>query len=201
MSRLIHATKGRVAVNRVLGRFKKRGITPLAQHKTALSIVIICCYGIAFWAMPAHAETQLLLGLGSGYGADNVQVGTQWTQDWHRMGEGELAYGLAAEAAVWTSNSDPLVQLSVVPLLQYDFMTSADWQPFAFAGVGPAWISATQLGTRDLASEFQFSSRAGVGFTQDRHSWALEARHLSNGGIKQPNQGISYWNLTYGYRL
>lgn len=151
--------------------------------------------------MPAHAETRLLLGGGSGYGAENVQVGTQWTLDWHRMGEGALAYGLAAEVAVWTSNSDPLVQLSVVPLLQYDFMTSADWQPFAFTGVGPAWISATQLGTRDLASEFQFSSRAGVGFTKGRHSWALEARHLSNGGIKQPNQGISYWNLTYGYRL
>lgn len=47
--------------------------------------------------------------------------------------------------------------------LHYHFMPSADWQAVMLAGVGRAWISAAQLASRDLSSEWQFSGRAGVG--------------------------------------
>ena len=149
----------------------------------------------------AQAENRLLLGVGSGYGAHSVQLGGQWLQDWRPLLSGQLSYGVAAEVAAWRSAEDDLIQLSLVPLVQYNFLPHAQWQPIIFAGVGLAWISDTQLGNRDLSSEFQFSSRAGVGLMKGRHSVAFAGRHLSNGGIKQPNQGISYWNLSYGYRF
>ncbi|ART78781.1 acyloxyacyl hydrolase [Oceanisphaera avium] len=145
----------------------------------------------------AAAENSLRVGGGGGYGAHTVQIGGQWTQQW----QGRLSYGVLAEAAAWHATHHDLVQLSLVPLLQYNFMPNATWQPVLLVGVGPAWISDTQLGERDLSSAFQFSSRAGIGLVKERHSLMVEARHLSNAGIKQPNQGISYWNLSYGYRF
>ena len=36
--------------------------------------------------------------------------------------------------------------------LQYHFMPSADWQAVMFARVGPAWVSAAQLASRDLSN-------------------------------------------------
>lgn len=161
---------------------------------------VFFCLALAVVAIPARSENALLLGGGSGYGAHTLQVGGLWTQPWSRI-HSQLSYGLAGEVAAWRSGDHDLMQLSLVPLLQYDIMPNADWRPFVFAGVGPAWVSDTQLGPRDLSSEFQFSSRVGLGLKKNRHSLAVEARHLSNGGIKQPNEGISYWNLTYGYHF
>ncbi|MGO4999040.1 acyloxyacyl hydrolase [Oceanisphaera sp. W20_SRM_FM3] len=161
--------------------------------------LLLCC-ALLLVAQPAQSETGLLFGAGGGYGAHTAQVGGLWTQPWTSM-HSQLFYGLAGEVAAWRYGDDDMVQLSLVPLLQYNFMPNANWRPFVFAGVGPAWISRTQLGDRDLSSEFQFSSRVGVGLRKSRHSVAVEARHLSNGGIKEPNQGISYWNLTYGYHF
>ena len=159
----------------------------------------LCC-ALALTTLPAHSETALLLGGGSGYGAHSLQLGGLWTQPWDEVHQ-QLSYGVAGEIALWRYGDDDMTQLSLVPLLQYDFMPNAAWQPFVFAGVGPAWISSTQLGPRDLSSEFQFSSRVGMGVKKGPHSLAVEARHLSNGGIKEPNQGISYWDLTYGYHF
>ena len=161
---------------------------------------LVLCGALALMAQPAQSETGLLLGVGAGYGADAIQVGGLWTQPWTSVNS-RLSYGLTGEVAAWRYDEDDMVQLSLVPLLQYDFMPNANWRPFVFAGVGPAWISRTQLGDRDLSSEFQFSSRLGVGLRNSRHSLAVEARHLSNGGIKEPNEGLSYWNLTYGYHF
>lgn len=158
----------------------------------ALSLITL-----ALLSVPVMAETELMLGTGTGYGAHNYQLGVALTHPWHSLGSGLVSYGVAAELAYWQQHADDLVQLSLVPVLRYDIKPDADWRPFVYAGLGPAWISASQLGERDLAGEFQFSSRAGIGLAWGVHSLALDARHLSNGGSKAPNDGISYWNLSY----
>lgn len=164
------------------------------MHKLILLIVALA-------AMPVNAERALVLGAGAGYGAQSYHAGLNWWRPWRELGSGQLAYGLGGEVAYWESGADDIIQVSLIPMVQYSVNTSADVQPFVFAGVGPAWISDTQLGPRDLSGEFQFSSRAGIGLAKGGHFLAVEARHLSNGGIKQPNDGISSWNLSYGYRF
>ncbi|WP_417614698.1 acyloxyacyl hydrolase [Oceanisphaera sp.] len=150
-------------------------------------------------AVPAYAERALVLGTGAGYGAQSYHAGLNWLHPWRQPGAGRLAYGLGGEVAYWEYGADDLIQVSLIPMIHYSVNPQANIQPFVFAGIGPAWISDTRLGPKDLSSEFQFSSRAGLGLAKGRHSLAVEARHLSNGGIKQPNDGISSWSLSYGY--
>lgn len=157
---------------------------------------------IALLSAPSvYAERALIIGGGAGYGTQGYHVGLNWLYPWRPLGAGQLVYGVGSEIAHWQYGSNDLIQISLFPMVQYSVNPLTDFQPFVFAAVGPAWISNIRLGPRDLASEFQFSSRAGIGLAKRRHSLAAEARHLSNGGIKQPNEGINSWNLSYGYRF
>lgn len=152
-------------------------------------------------ASSVSAERALIVGGGAGYGAQSYHIGFNWLQPWRQPAAGRLAYGVGSEVAYWEYGADNLIQVSLFPIVQYSAHPGTGFQPFVFAGVGPSWISDTRLGPRNLSSEFQFSSRAGIGLAKGRHYVAAEARHLSNGGIKQPNEGISSWTLSYGYRF
>lgn len=157
---------------------------------------------IALLSAPSvFAERALIVGGGAGYGAQGYHIGLKGLHPWRQLGAGQLAYGVGGEVAHWQYGSDDLIQMSLFPMAQYSVHSDTGFQPFVFAGLGPAWISDTRLGPRDLSSEFQFSSRVGIGLAKGRHYLAAEARHLSNGGVKQPNEGISSWNLSYGYRF
>ncbi len=163
-------------------------------------------FALMLLSVPVCAESSLVLGAGGGYGARSYHAGLDWRQSWRELGAGQLWYGIGLDGSYWESGDDDLVQLSLVPMLHYrfehhSFEQERGWTPFLLAGVGPAWISETRLGPNDLSSQFQFSSRAGVGVAAAHHSLALEAWHLSNGGIKEPNDGVSTWNLVYRYDL
>ncbi|MFP2768369.1 acyloxyacyl hydrolase [Oceanisphaera sp. KMM 10153] len=150
-------------------------------------------------SVPVCAESNLMLGGGGGYGARSYHLGLDWRQTWRELGPGYLWYGIGVNGSHWESGDDDLLQFSLVPMLHYRFGHNGGWAPFLLAGVGPAWISDTRLGPNDLSSQFQFSSRAGIGVAVAHHSLAFEGWHLSNGGIKEPNDGISTWNLVYRY--
>lgn len=156
-------------------------------------------FALLMLSMPVFAESNLMLGGGGGYGAHSYHLGLDWRQAWRELGAGQLWYGMGVNGSYWESGNDDLLQLSLVPMLHYRFEHSGGWTPFLLAGVGPAWISETRLGSNNLSSQFQFSSRAGIGVAVARHSLAVEGWHLSNGGIKEPNDGISTWNLIYRY--
>lgn len=156
---------------------------------------------LALLSVPAHAEVGAVIGAGSGDGADRYTLGVEWMENWRSLGAGQLAYGVGFDSSYWELDDDDLVQLSLVPTLRYLSGDNQGFRPFVFLGVGPAWISDTRLGRRQLSSQFQFSSRAGVGMALDQHSLALEGWHLSNGGIKQPNDGLSSWGVSYRYNF
>ncbi|WP_298723665.1 acyloxyacyl hydrolase [uncultured Oceanisphaera sp.] len=161
-------------------------------------------FALLMLSMPVCAESNLMLGGGGGDGADSYHAGLEWRQAWRSLGGGHLWYGVGINGSYWESDDDDLLQLSLMPMLHYRFEHHSvehqgGWTPFLLAGVGPAWISQTRLGSRDLSSRFQFSSRVGVGVAVAHHSLALEGWHLSNGGIKEPNDGISSWNIIYRY--
>ncbi|WP_375055486.1 acyloxyacyl hydrolase [Zobellella sp. DQSA1] len=150
---------------------------------------------------PVYAEIELQVGAGGGDGADRYSLGIGWTETWRDLGTGQLGYGIGFDSSYWELEDDDLVQLSLVPTLSYRARKHDGFRPFVFVGVGPAWISQTWLGPRELSSQFQFSSRAGVGVALEQHSLALEGWHLSNGGLKQPNDGLSSWGVHYRYNF
>ncbi|GAA3533964.1 acyloxyacyl hydrolase [Zobellella aerophila] len=157
---------------------------------------------LALIASPVWADWGLALGAGSGDGAERYQLGVEWNQStpWISLGQGQLGYGLWFDSSYWQLDDDDLVALSMAPVLSYSH-AKRGLRPFAFVGVGPAWISQTRLGNRELSTQFQFSSRAGLGVALDKHSLALEGGHLSNAGIEEPNEGLSSWSVNYRYNF
>lgn len=137
---------------------------------------------------------------GTGDGAERYTLGGQWLKPWRETNTGALLWSLDLDGSYWIGHHDSLVQLSLVPGLVYQG-NNAGLKPIAYAGIGPAWISQTRLDSRELSTQFQFNSRIGVGMMTGRHSLALEAWHLSNAGLKRPNDGLTSYGLSYRYRF
>ncbi|HEX2199598.1 MAG TPA: acyloxyacyl hydrolase [Burkholderiales bacterium] len=90
---------------------------------------------------------------------------------------------------------------------RYDLNASAIWRAerawgYLEAGFGPYLLSRTVNNrTTSLPSELQFGSHVGAGLRLGRTTLGLAFQHLSNAGIKQPNGGIDFVQLTLGYAL
>jgi lipid A 3-O-deacylase len=79
------------------------------------------------------------------------------------------------------------------PILRYNFATGSRWMPFVDGGVGLAY---TNILGRDLSTRFEFNVQVGAGahyFLGERTALTLQYRwfHLSNAGIKGPNNGTN----------
>src|SRR5579872_3070803 len=90
--------------------------------------------------------------------------------------------------------------VGATPVLRYNFATGTRWVPFFDAGLGP---SATDIGHPDLGSTFEFNLQAGPGvrfFWRKDVALTFQSRflHLSNGGIKTPNQGVNTVTFSTG---
>ena len=68
-------------------------------------------------------------------------------------------------------------------------------QPFVEAAIGAHLLSATALDNRSLSTAFQFGEQLAVGVRIPGRvplSISVRAEHVSNGGIKQPNSGVTF---------
>jgi lipid A 3-O-deacylase len=107
---------------------------------------------------------------------------------------------LAAQVAYWHGKERPtdhesLWEASVTPYLRWMTPAMGPVALFAEAGVGASFLSATRINTeRHFGSSFQFNEQGNIGIAfgpRNRYELAGFVRHVSNGGIKQPNNGIT----------
>ncbi|WMC09603.1 acyloxyacyl hydrolase [Oceanimonas pelagia] len=155
---------------------------------------------LLIWPAILHGEPAVVVSTGHGDDAERYTLGAQWLREWRQLQGGGLDFALNLDGSYWTLERDGLAQFSLVPGLVYKG-SQPGLRPLAYAGVGPAWINQEQLGSRQLSTRLQFNSRAGLGVAMGRHSLALEAWHLSNGGLKKPNDGLTSWGISYRYRF
>jgi len=144
--------------------------------------------------------------------ADIYRLGLQkrWGRTWFNGGawnvggywDAELAY-LKADNAVPGENDD-LYDLSLTPVfrLQRDTALSSGVSPFADAGIGAHLLSETSLADKDYSTAFQFGSLIGFGLGFGKHGQyelGYRFQHISNVGIKKPNDGLNLHLLRFGY--
>jgi hypothetical protein len=91
---------------------------------------------------------------------------------------------------------------------RYDLNATAIWRAerawgYFEGGFGPYFLSRTiNNPTTSLPSELQFGSHLGAGLRAGPHATlGVAFQHISNAGIKQPNGGIDFVQLTAGYRF
>lgn len=83
--------------------------------------------------------------------------------------------------------------VAFTPVVRYELATGTRLTPFVDAGAG---IGATDIGSPDLSSTFQFNLQAGWGLRwrwSRRTAVTLQYRflHVSNAGLRRPNLGVN----------
>lgn len=153
------------------------------------------------YAVPATASAWML-DAGRGNSVQFLGVGGALVErrDAHPQWAWQLDRLWIARAAYWSAEhprpfGKHLLDLSVMPTLrlaprQYDSL-----QPFVEAGIGAHLLSTTRIDSRDMSTAFQFGEQLAVGVRVPGSvplAISLRAEHVSNGGIKQPNPGVTF---------
>ena len=140
------------------------------------------------------------------------RVGLQWdwqkkwldTGNWHLGGYWDLNLGL------WDNNSaakthSSITDIGLTPVFRFQQNNPSGLSPYAEVGIGLHLLSATSVSPeRKFGSSFQFGDHLGAGLRfgdKGRYDLGYRYQHLSNGGIKDPNQGINFHQLRLQYRF
>jgi hypothetical protein len=85
--------------------------------------------------------------------------------------------------------------------LKYHFRTGTPFAPFLGGSFG---VAVTDIGSPDATGKFQFNEQVGAGtkyFLTKQHALVLEYDywHISNGGIREPNDGVNAHIISLGF--
>ena len=143
---------------------------------------------------------------------DMARVGVQWNwpwrwglgSNWHVATYGDLSLGY------WDNDSrnrttSSIVDIGFTPVLRLQQTNPGTVAPYLEAGIGFHYLSKSSVAAeRRFGSRFQFGDHIGLGLRfGPRHGFDIGYRyqHLSNAGIKQPNQGINFHQLRMQYHF
>ena len=123
--------------------------------------------------------------------------------------QGRIRTHLDVYLSDWVSTAAPPArrhntQLGVVPMARYRF---ADGQSpwFVEGGIGLSYLTATHhTPNGPFGSRWNFSDHLGLGrnFGAHRqHDVSLQAKHVSNAGLRKPNPGETFVQIRYAHRF
>jgi len=83
---------------------------------------------------------------------------------------------------------------AVAPYLRYYLQRNHFISPYVEASIGPAYLSHTRIGDRNLGIHFTFQDQVTIGATfgkDQQFSASLDVMHYSNGSLSAHNSGIT----------
>jgi len=160
---------------------------------------------------PAQASADAYV-LSGGHGDETSMLSSsavwQWDQRWFEEGDWHVTGYWEVNASLLhghDAGGRTLVDVGIAPVLRLRPNASGATQPYWEAGIGPHLLSSTHLDDqRKFSHPLQWAEHVGFGVTfgeKTRYDVGYRLQHLSNGGIKQPNDGITLHQvrLTYLY--
>lgn len=160
----------------------------------------------------AYAVDGMSVEYGSGDSADMARVGALWNWDksWFNDGDWHVTGFWEASAGQWrgkssVGNNQTVTDIGITPVFRFEQQQPDGMAPYLEGAIGfhlisPAFIYAN----RKFGSSFQFGDHVGFGVRfGERQQFDLGYRyqHLSNAGIKKPNQGINFSQVHFDYRF
>ncbi|MBA2351048.1 MAG: acyloxyacyl hydrolase [Burkholderiales bacterium] len=176
------------------------------MKKTSRLLAVLCCLCPSLRAL---AYDGVALEIGTGDSVDMVRAAYQW--DWNRqwLNVGNWHVGGYWDAALgyWRGDDTPgshrnIVDIGLTPVFRLQQTHKSGISPYLEAAVGFHLLSHTSISEQQLATAFQFGDHLGIGMRfgeKHRYDLAFRYQHLSNGSIKQPNDGISFGQVRFGY--
>ncbi len=179
------------------------------------SALLAASLSLTAFSLPSHAG-ELAVFAGNGNSVDTVGVVYRmdpWkSYDWGNwgkavvLGEAEVGswHGKEAQAAGKETNRS-ILEIGFKPVLRYYPTESTSFRPYIDAGLGVHLLSHTAINQeRRLPTAFEFGEVLGVGAEfcpKLACSVNLRLQHVSNGGLKQPNNGITFTQVSFGYKF
>ena len=109
-------------------------------------------------------------------------------------------------AGAWQAKSDSAFSHSAwdvafVPMMHWRYPVSSGARLDLEFGIGPAYLSESNIGNRQKGSNFQFSDHFGVGVSSADGHWraGFAFRHISNLSIKTPNNAVDFKGIAIEY--
>jgi len=166
---------------------------------------------------PAYAAGSFVpdgVDITGGYG-DNVAiygVGVHWDSlcTCAALKSAGFDVRLLAQLAYWRGHEHPAVNrtlwdASLTPMLRWSGVDMGPTRLFIEAGLGAHLLSQTRINTeRVFSTAFQFGEIGVIGLRfGDRHRYEIGAliQHVSNGAIKEPNNGLTYFGAVFRAQL
>lgn len=191
--------------------------SPAAARKPRARRAVASAFGLvlALAAPPAPGLDGLSFeagpdGANNGTRVDLYRAGAQWNWDkrwfesrnWHVGGYWDFQYGYWNNRSANRTDSS-LWEIAFTPVLRLQQSTPSTIAPYAEIGIGAHLLSETTVNAkRDLGSAFQFGSHAGVGARfgpKNAFDISYRYQHISNADIKEPNDGMDFHVLRFGY--
>jgi len=163
------------------------------------------CYA----AEPASfASDGVSLEGGTGNGAEMWRIGVtkNWDRKWLAMGNWHLGGYWEAQFGQWSgANKRTINDLGITPVFRFQQTELSKIAPYAEAGIGFHVITPTMLDdNRHFGGAFQFGDHVGAGLRfgpKGKYDLGMRFQHLSNGGLKKPNNGINFTQFRLMYHL
>ncbi len=164
--------------------------------------------GALFFSANVFAVDGVSVEYGNGDGADMARVGAVWNWDkqWFADGDWLVTGFWEASLGSWrghggTGNNQTVTDAGITPVFRFQQKNPGGIAPYAEAAIGFHLITPTFIYTdRHFGSSFQFGDHVGIGIRfgdHQRFDLGYRFQHLSNGGIKQPNQGINFNQIRF----
>jgi hypothetical protein len=146
----------------------------------------------------------------SNVSVDMTRIGLQWNwgkrwalgPDWHIGGYWDVSFGYWANDSQRRNNSS-IADVGLTPVFRLQQTSPGSLSPYVEAAVGFHLLSDTSINDqRRFGSMFQFGDHVGIGvrFGQKQaFDLGYRYQHLSNAGIKHPNQGINFHQVRLQY--
>ena len=102
-------------------------------------------------------------------------------------------------ASAWQAKSDSKYSHSAwdvefVPMMHWRYPVAESTRLDLEFGIGPSYLSESNIGDRQKGSNFQFSDHFGIGISSADGHWrgGFAFRHLSNLSIRTPNTAVDF---------
>jgi lipid A 3-O-deacylase len=194
-------------MNRNFEQLRKMRKNPAA----AVSFFVLCSLsGNPCYAADAasFASDGVSFEAGSGTGAEMWRLGItkNWQKKWLPMGNWRLGGYWEAQFGQWSgSDTRTVTDIGLTPVFRLQQTELSKISPYVEAGIGVHVITPTYLDdSRRFGGAFQFGDHVGAGARFGEHGkydFGLRFQHISNGGIKKPNNGINFTQIRFLYHL
>jgi lipid A 3-O-deacylase len=175
-----------------------------------LGLVMVVCGLMGVPSAQARDGFSMELGHGNHTEMVAVSLTREWSQPIYEFESLSIGGYWDLGASFWNPHSNDggnhqVADIAFTPVFRLTQKVRSHFAPFAEAAVGASVMSTHNVWRgHNMSSNFQFADHvaAGVSFGQ-KLEWDVAARlqHFSNGGIRNPNPGINFFELRLDYHF